>query len=181
GSVKLGPGGSVAGQMNLSEPLIQDNWLAYEVTLKPESGTQQDVKFFISAAKPYLLINLFTPDGEIILEKVEEKAFDLSDYEGYEIEVKEIQRLDSFCEPDGVAGVVIKNIRSNPLYTADIAVVQVDPSGAGVSAIWDKEVIQPGETAVFKDLCEGSGERSCTYQLTPPKGTAIHIGMHCKQ
>ncbi len=179
GSGKLS--GSSPGQMSLSEPLLYGNWLAYEVTFKPESETQQDVKFFVSAAKPYLLINLSLPDGGIILEKVEEKSFDLSDYEGYEIEVKEIMQLDLFCEPDGVAGVKIKNIGRNPIYTADIEVAQKTPKGASVSAVWDKDVIQPGEASAFRDQCEGSGERDCTYRLTSPRGTTIHPEIHCEK
>jgi|GEM_PF-7088499 len=178
GSVKLG--GSSPGQMSLSEPLMYNNWLAYEVNFKSESGTPQEIKFFISAAKPYLLINLSVPDGGIILlEGVEEKAFDLSDYEGYEIEVKEIQLRESFCEPDGIASVGIENTGRKPIYTADIKVVQVDPEKAGVSAVWDREVIQPGDKAVFRDQCEGSDKRRCEYKLTSPGGTSIHIEVYC--
>ncbi len=183
GSVKLsesGGGGPGAMQMSLSEPLMHGSWLAYEVTLRPESETQEEIKFFISAAEPYLLINISGgPDvPRCILEKVEARTFDISEYDGYDIEVKEIRRLDSFCDPDGVAGGVIRNTGRKPVYTGGIEVLQVKPEGASTMITWDKEVIQPGESATFRDQC---GEKHCLYQLTSPGGTAIQIGMDCAQ
>ncbi|MEA3344055.1 MAG: hypothetical protein U9Q92_07890, partial [archaeon] len=182
GSAKLGgSGGPGPSQMSLSEPVIKGNWLAYETTFKPESGTEQEAKFFISVAKPYLLIEISASSDvpNFILEKVESKEFDMSEYEGHEIQVKEIQHIGSFCEPSGVAGAVIKNIGRKPIYTSKIEVMQVKPSDASVSVTWDKQAIQPGENAVFRDQCEESDEWRCLYQITSPSGTVIHISMDC--
>lgn len=179
--------------VSLGETIIRENFLAYEVIFSQKrsvavpagSPPQYEVvenKFFMSVAKPYLLIDTSGPDiPGYMLEKVESRAFDLSEYDGYEVEVKELQLLQSLCEPDGTGNVVMKNTGSKPIYTADIAVVQVEPDGAGVSAAWDKEVIQPGEVVTFRDSCEGTGERQCVYQITSPRGTVIHTGMHCAQ
>ena len=76
---------------------------------------------------------------------------------------------------------MIKNIGKNPIYTSEIEVRQVKPSEASVSVTWDKQVIQPGENAIFRDQCEESDEWHCLYQITSPEGTMIHISMECDE
>lgn len=78
------------GTLTLEEEKIYLNWLAYHLTLTdPPSG--KELTFYVSVAKPYMLITLDIPEGMgpdkmlFTLEKVEERDFDLSYYNGYSI------------------------------------------------------------------------------------------------
>lgn len=92
GSFTFTQSGGPKGTITLEEEKIYLNWLAYHLILTdPPSG--KDITIYVSVAKPYMLISFDIPEGVMgpgkmlfKLEKVEERDFDLSYYEGYSIE-----------------------------------------------------------------------------------------------
>lgn len=94
-----------------------------------------------------------------------------------------IEIVDSYCcegcaEPYSQAVIVIKNIGTNVIDVNDITLLQTSPSSI-VSPTWDKKLVQPTDTVTVKDICEGSGGRSCVYKVIPPAGESQDVTIYC--
>jgi hypothetical protein len=176
--------------LTLSGPLTHRNFLAYKVTYS-STGTQ--FEFFISVAKPHLLIEMSGPSN-VTLEGIDTETFDLKDYESYRIEVgyerlvppkQHFEVIDVGCIDNTTAYVVILNMGTEEIRLEDIEVLRLRGVGE-VNISWDKEVIAPDEWAQMKDTgcavigdeIEGPDAPPCEYQLTLG-GIVKYLTPHC--
>ncbi|MCK4520997.1 MAG: hypothetical protein KAU20_00355 [Nanoarchaeota archaeon] len=73
--------------ISTSDPALYNNYLAYILDIVVyQDGKQKDtVEFVISAAKPYLIIEMDVGEAQASFKRVEKKGFSLDDYTGYSI------------------------------------------------------------------------------------------------
>lgn len=74
---------------NISDPVLYGNYLAYMIDIEvyQDDGRTETVEFVISAAKPYLIMEIDGGDGsQPSFKGVEQKEFSLDDYTGYSID-----------------------------------------------------------------------------------------------
>jgi hypothetical protein len=74
--------------INTSDPALYNNYLAYtlDIVVYQDGKQKGTVEFVISAAKPYLIMDMDMEEGQTLFKRVEQKEFSLDDYAGYSIE-----------------------------------------------------------------------------------------------
>jgi len=86
------------GTMILSGPVEHNGFLSYEVSAISEYGTEES-KIYVSTVKPYILIETSSYGATYKLNKVEQKTFNLVDYEGYEAYISPFLQPPVPCSP----------------------------------------------------------------------------------
>ncbi|MBI2547408.1 MAG: hypothetical protein HYW23_03100 [Candidatus Aenigmarchaeota archaeon] len=99
----------------------------------------------------------------------------------YVAQTQGLELLDAFCVQGGAGNstIILRNIGTNPVDTANIQVIQTSPPNSPVQLRWRLSTIQAGATATVYDECEGSGSRICVYRIVPPNGRSSNAPVPC--
>jgi len=74
--------------ISTSDPELYNNYLAYmlDIVVYQDGRQKGTLEFVISAAKPYLTMDIDTEEAWTLFKRLEQKEFSLDDYAGYSIE-----------------------------------------------------------------------------------------------
>lgn len=91
-----------------------------------------------------------------------------------------IEVIDAFCIQgiDDNSSIILRNIGTTSVSTADIKVIQVSPVST-TELRWEFATVSPSATVTVYDLCESTGSRVCSYRIIPPVGRSTSAPVRC--